>query len=323
MFRKRTCIVDTVYSLLLYLLISDIKSIKKTTFYIGSTILEFSSVLPNVITLTNKDFITTDKNKLNGLRKKYRRELLKIYFSDVYAQDHLAFAPLFIGWNRYTLLEDAPSVYKRYKEVKFLKPLLIKPWKTRLFFDLYAGPTYGKYLGTNKFCKKILYTEKSDISSDLFKGKKASYVNLFELWENSDVVKKDYIKKVYSIDKDLLDRFCDKKVIIFSQPLQEDCGLTDEEMVDVYSPYIETYKPMGVVIKVHPRDKFDYVKYFPSVSVVCNKAPMQLLNLMGLVFDVAITVCSTAVSAMPKETQIIWIGTGVNEKIVKVYGNIN
>ena len=117
-----------------------------------------------------------------------------------------------------------------------------------------------------------------------------------------------------------MQRAKDVDLLILSQPFVEDCGLSFEEMIELYKPYVEKYK--HVVIKVHPRDKFDYESYFPNVEIMTNQAPMQLLNAMGVVYPNALTVCSTALSAMPSETNRIYLGTKVNAKIYKIYGDL-
>jgi len=67
---------------------------------------------------------------------------------------------------------------------------------------------------------------------------------------------------------------------------------------------------------------FRYKKHFPQVMILDCKAPMQLLSAMGMNFKRAITVCSSAVSSMSDDTEIIWIGAKVNDKVLSVYGDL-
>lgn len=48
-----------------------------------------------------------------------------------------------------------------------------------------------------------------------------------------------------------------------------------------------------------------------------------LLFEVGLDFDRVITICSSSVSDMSANVELIWIGTEANDKIVKVYGHPN
>ena len=66
----------------------------------------------------------------------------------------------------------------------------------------------------------------------------------------------------------------------------------------------------------------DYKKYFPGITTLQTKAPQQLLSAMGIKFNIAITVCSSAVSSMDKDCKIVWIGAEIDDRIVKAYGHV-
>ena len=76
------------------------------------------------------------------------------------------------------------------------------------------------------------------------------------------------------------------------------------------------------MIKPHPRDKFDFDKYFPTIPVLRTYIPMQLLNFMGVMPHIAVTVNSTAISSLPNNVEKIMIGTKVNKKIFDRYGDM-
>lgn len=316
---KYTCLVDTNYTLSLYLLYMPLEAIGQTVFFIGNTIPQaYSKYLPNVI-------------RLNDVRTPFQRLYLRIlaklkwrfrYKTVFFAQDHISFSSQIIDTCNYTLLEDAPLIFTNYKEITFMRPFQPQSWKGKLHFFLTLGTIGRNVIGTNSQCVNRIYTEEKDSESELIKGRNAEKVDLGDLWSNSPDEKKAFIKKVFSISDVVLT--CGKKysTILFTQPLMIDCKLTEEEVVNVYKPYIDLYGKDGIVLKIHPRDTFDYLKFFTNAFIMDCKAPMQLLNAMGVVFETAITVSSTAVSAMPSATKIIWIGTHVNEKIGRVYGNV-
>lgn len=316
---KYSCLVDTNYALALYLLYMPEDAINKTLFFVGNAV-------PQLVTSKLKFVVWLDSKSYNGKIEifKHRIEaLLKWrcrHNTIFYAQDHLAFSSHIIGSNEYVLLEDAPNIFTAYKDISFMRPRPDKSLYEKIVRWILFGRIRRNILGTNSLCKKIIYTSLNDEKSELLLGKLSERVELKKLWNNASEAKKNIILNVYSLNT-ILNRVSDKKVIIFSQPLMSDCGLTEEEIIKIYKPYIEKYASRGVVVKPHPRDKFDYKRKF-NVDVLNTPAPMQLLSAMGLSFQVAITVCSSAVSSMSKETEIIWLGTEINPKIQAVYGQV-
>lgn len=320
---KYTCVVDTTYTLSLYLLLQSEQAIKDTVFFVGNAIPEnISQMLPNVIRIKND----TDSYNTRLKILKHRVEaLFKWRFrhrTTMYAQDHLVFSSHIIGSNNYILLEDAPRIYTNYKTISFMMPIFPCTLKLKFYSWLYWGRIGRRRLGTNKQCVNRIVSTKEDAGSDILIGKNCTYVNLQELWRESSEKKKNYIKEMFGVSNEIMGLPKRFSVILFSQPLMEDCKLTEQEMKEIYSPYINKYSSQGVVIKPHPRDKFDYKSNYPNVGILNCKAPMQLLNAIGVEFKTAITVCSSAVTSMPEDSEIIWIGPHVNIKIYNVYGDL-
>lgn len=299
-----TCIVDTYYAIALYLLYADTEDIAHTHFFVGSTIDDDTAQrLPHCTKITRL------KSKLL-YRITSRLKWPFIGRSKIYAQDHILIASGLIGRNKYTLIEDAPGVFAIYDKIAFLRIYKVSKWKRFKY-----GPVYQRHMGMNRQCVNRLITEYCDC--DALRGKRYELLDLRSLWLQADAAKQDFIRSVFGIERPTGD--CD--TIVFSQPLTVDCGLSDKEMADVYRPYIDKYAGR-VVVKPHPRDTFDWQAHFPGVTMLKTKAPMQLLCAMGYNFKTAITVFSTAISAMPADTKIIWIGTAVNDKIRRIYGDI-
>lgn len=145
-------------------------------------------------------------------------------------------------------------------------------------------------------------------------------ISLENLWRTSSEFKQKYIKNVYALHN--LEHLSSKRIVLFSQPLIEDAHLSKKEFVSIYKPYIDKYGAENILVKLHPRDKFDYTKYFPGITTLQTKAPQQLLSAMDIKFNIAITVCSSAVSSMDKDCKIVWIGAEIDERIVKAYGHV-
>lgn len=315
------CIADTTYSLALYILVMSMDEIMNTTFFLGDTINQkIKDKLPFVRSVPTKRWSWKKSLKYrimvscSRICNKPKR---------VYAQDHISYADVLIGEFPYTLIEDSPGGYGQLNSVSFLTPHEIykgKNLKQRIKYYLAHTPIYGKTFGTNEQCVCRLVSDPRDINSPYIKGKKFQLVSLPDLWKNSDEEKKEFILNVFSISTKSIVESSTSELLILTQPFMEDCQLTEEEMVNLYQSYIERFK--NVAIKVHPRDHFDYLKYFPQVKILDNNAPMQLLNIVGMNFSTALTVCSTALSAMPETTKRIYLGTNINSKIRNVYGDL-
>lgn len=319
---KYTCVVDTTYTLALYILLQSDEAIKSTAFFVGNAIPQtVSSLLPNVIRIDNSNGKYTRigrlKHRIEAIfRWRFRNNTI------MYAQDHLAFSAHIIGRNNYILLEDAPRIYTNYKTIKFMTPKESRNFFINFIDYVQLGPIRKMKLGTNNKCVDRIVTSEKDLDSVLLKGKKYTLVNLSLMWKNASSEKQNLIKKMFGITDAIMVLPQKCSTIVFSQPLMEDCKLTEQEMLNLYDTYIREYLKLGIVIKPHPRDKFNYKKFYPDVEILNCKAPMQLLSAMGVDFKTAITVCSSAVSSMSEDAEIIWIGTHVNSKIYHVYGDI-
>ena len=145
---------------------------------------------------------------------------------------------------------------------------------------------------------------------------KAVVVSIKELWEKSSESKKDFIKSVFYADKLSVNQI---KSILITQPLSEDCTLTENEKIELYK------KIMGgkeMAIKPHPRETTDYSAYFPNYTLIKAKVPLELLLLMGMNAEEAYTVFSTSIFDFPDNVEKHFVGTVVHPKLVTRYGRI-
>jgi len=310
---KYIFIGDATYALMLYLLYATDEMLQNTTYFMGkncgSCSLPNKIVMPPISPYTNKELI---KYRLKCL--KYRNTLKH---SEIYAQDHIFFAPALIDNLSYNVLEDCPNFFiirEERNEITFKHTL------HSLWYNFKVGRIYMRYAGNNPWCKKRIVTSGRDV--ELFKKQNLAYeqVSLSVLWNTSSEAKRQFIKNVFALPS--IDEI-QKDVVIFSQPLCNDAEMSEQEVTSIFAPYVEKYGTENILVKLHPRDTFDYQNAFPGISTLCTKAPQQLLDLMGIKFKTAITVCSSAVSSMDKDCNIIWLGAEIDERIVKAYGHIN
>lgn len=306
---------DTTYSLLLYMLYANEDMLANTTFYVGKNLMPCA--LPNKVVMP--ELSSVKSASLTRCRIKCLKYRHRLKHSIIFAQDHLYFSPALIDNLKYTVLEDCPNfftvLHSRVPKQPPFEPSLGAYWQNFKF-----GRIYQRYGGYNPWCINRIVTTKSDKQLFDTLNLNSEEVELEGLWKNASENKRNYIMEVFLLHdtKNLTKR----RVVIFSQPLKEDAGLSVNEIVSIYKPYIEHYGEKNILVKVHPRDRFDYKKLFTNIETLQTKAPQQLLTLMGLTFDVAITVCSSAVSSMGQGCKVIWLGAEIDDRIVKAYGHV-
>ncbi|HFR3771744.1 TPA: glycosyltransferase family 52, partial [Streptococcus suis] len=82
--------------------------------------------------------------------------------------------------------------------------------------------------------------------------------------------------------------------IVLTQPLSEDGYITEQEKIGKYLGIIRDLERSNVVIlKKHPRDKTRYD--FENVIVLDGTFPSEIFNLLNIVFDTAISICSSSI----------------------------
>lgn len=322
---NRVYIGYTVYSLYLYLLYSTEEEIDNTFFFIGEGI--HKSICEK---LENKHYFSDDlyepKNKISGLfyriclRYQSRRKWSFLTKSQIFAQDHFFFSAALIGKRNYTLIEDAPNVFLRHRDGLNK----IKKTPAQIIFDLnnlfrkFIENSYSGPMGDNAQCRSVLMT---NIESDpILSNKQIIQVNETEYWRRSSEAKKNKILTVFNITPEDLIQLKKRKVIVFTQNFASLGFLPEEELVDVYAERISKYPPDEIIIKKHALDRVDYRKYFPSAYVFDKNVPMQLLNLLDIRYETAITICSSAVLSFPYEINIDWIGTTGNANLFAALG---
>lgn len=318
---KNICLVDTPYALSIYLLKMSMEDIHRTMFFVGDSVnVKIARELPHYALLRNQT-AKNDWKYMSWLRFYKYIKCLSFPFAKLYVQDHLYIASQIIGPFKYVNLPDGPDYYVAWEGSAY-PPYKYRPTtiKQKIKHILSHGPMYDLKCGMNEQCTNRWITTREEEKSSYLKGRNYEYVDAAKLWESADNEKRAYIMKVFGISDEFINQGMNAEALILSQPLREDCLLTDEEMAEIYAPYVKKYP--NIAVKTHPRDKFDWKQHFPSVHVIETYAPMQLLSYMGFNPSIAITVCSTAISAMPETTKKILIGTNIHDKILHTYGDL-
>ena len=294
------------YSLLIYLLLTNTKFRKDVIF-----------IFENInIKVFKRSMIINIKNN------KYTKEiyflvlvkiLLFLYRKNilVYGQDHLLIGNKLLAANNFYLIEDGLMNYS-------INQVNQEVSKLRKIFNYLMGR--NKYLGLDKGVKKIYLTGLAPIPEEI--KNKVEIINLKELWNKKTEEEKEEILDIFGFNNSIIERLKNKKEVLYTQPLSEDAVITEEEKIEIYTKVIKNYKKETLVIKQHPREKTDYKKIFPDIEILNQSFPAELFNLLGIKFEKAITLFSTA-ALSNKNIEVDFYGTEVHPKILKRFGKMS
>ena len=320
--KRYSYIADTVYSLLLYLLMMDMEQIQETRFFFGGAI---SRAIPTTSDKYLGEVYRIDNYKLRRsnvfVRCFYRFRMWFVYLrkiagTKIYAQDHLTFSQPLICGAKYTLLEDGPGCYTNH---------YLRPFRNSFLRSLVVWVTWGRIqggiFGANNQCVNRIVTQQSDANADILRGRCIQIVNMKEMWISAREEKRELIMRFFGVSSELRSKCQKAETIILTQPFCEDTGMSVEELVEIYKPYVEKYlRNGGVLIKNHPRDTIMYSEYFPDAVCINVPVPMQLLSLLNVGFKRVVTISSSATSEFPKGTEIIVLGTSVHPMVRAKFG---
>lgn len=173
---------------------------------------------------------------------------------------------------------------------------------------------------SHKWADKIYLTSFTKVPQQI--KSKVEVINLKELWSKKTENEKKEILDFFNFTENDYNMLKTKKYILFTQPLSEDNAITEEEKVELYKKIINNYDKDKLIIKTHPREKTDYKKVFSDIEVMKQTFPSELLNLLDIKFEKAITIFSTAAVTTRKDIKVDWYGTEVHPKILKEFGSM-
>lgn len=302
---KLIAVISNTRMLLLFLLLNKIKF--DHVFFI----LEENIYIPKII----KNFLIVKKSKskyqlaFNSLYYFFRFKFLCYQFNlnkentAVWGADHITGAKFFLKRFNFALLEDgtinySPNAYKR-------------SWKNKLF----SVPAYGMHTNVRK-----IYLTQSENIPDCIKDK-VEVINVDELWNKKDYKEKMELLDILGVDVGRISILKDKSYILYTQPLSEDGIISEREKIQLYEKILANYDMNKIVIKPHPREKTDYQLFFKNIYVFYENIPSELLPLLGVRFEKAITLFSTAVLQHDRNN-IVFYGTNIHPKIYQHFGNV-
>lgn len=179
------------------------------------------------------------------------------------------------------------------------------------------GESISSY-GRDKNVEKIYLFNPEKAPFDI--KEKVKKLDLRKKWENLKKEDKENIINIFGLENLNKEEY-EGKIILLTQPLSEQKLISEEEKLQIYSKIIENYSEKEIVIKVHPREKTNYSKYF-KCQILSNKFPIEILELENIRFKKAITLYSTAINSFNYEIEKEILGTEISENLKKSRGVI-
>lgn len=324
---KYTCIACSLYGLLQYLLLQSEEDARENTFYFFSQGIpkDIQEKLPSVCPFTfnpndKKDRVKQFFQKMR-LRLTMRIRWPFVCHTKIFAQDQTSLSML-IGRNKYSLLADAPGFLALNAQKDSLTyQTLIKRRRSlsgKLESILFTPINLYAY-GDNKQCEEF-FLPSEDISHVL-NGKIVHINPLEDLWVKSSESKKKFLLGLFGVTSEDLAFLKSRTTFFFSQPIVERNTLTKGEYIALLRQIFQSYDISDLLIKAHPQDDFRYEDYFPGIQVYRKKVSIQFLQIIGVQIKKAVTICSTSVLSLPKETEVVWLGTSIHPKIERFFGS--
>ena len=316
---KKVLFVENWYGLLVYFMYN--KKFYEDTLFIFS----------------NEKFIETfKKNKISYkfLSKEEYEKILKIKFKPIKAFKKKKFE---LEYKKEILKE-----LKQYKNLEYIGHDHILStkviWNNIKEFILledglmnYEKPEYKKYvkfysklnkknlrLGLSPKVKKIFLTGLKEIPEYI--KDKVEIIDLKKCWKGKTEYEKRKVLDLFDAEK-LIKKIKEKRIIFLTQPLVDDEVLTEKEFFELLQKIFKNYDKKEIIFKVHPRDNFDYKKYFENMEYLKTQVPFEILEYMNIEIDTIVTLFSTAAYTM-KAKKIDFYGTKIHPKLLKKFGTI-
>ena len=320
------CIAPTLYPLLQYLLLMEDDIAFRHTFYFVNELIpeKVRTQLPcQCFNYFGKEL----SHKLNRRLIKLKLRFFKyvdfpfLKTAEFFAYD-LPYGSLCIGNHKYNLLPDAPNcmtLNSQYDSAEYIRMQNHANSLMGKVQRIVYGDLFVNYLGHNSQCKAVYLTEEN--TTPVLNGKTVSIQTLPSLWEKSSKRKKDFILGLFNVTATDITLLNSRPNLFFSQPLLNDCGLTESEYVDILTKIFNNYPTDSLIIKTHPRDKFNYTKHFPNILVFSKAISSQLLYITGVTPQTIITISSTAIEGFPESIACDYYGIHIHPKLEHFFGN--
>ncbi|WP_293960264.1 glycosyltransferase family 52, partial [uncultured Fusobacterium sp.] len=179
-------------------------------------------------------------------------------------------------------------------------------------------------LGVSEKVEKIILTGILPIP-EVIKSK-VEIINIEKIWTNLSKEKQKEILAIFNMKIEELEilKNNSNKILLLTQPLSEDGIVSEEEKIKMYENILIEKNIKEIYIKLHPRERTDYVKNFKNikVNIIKKDFPAEILFLLNINFNKVITLFSTAALNFKGKSEIEFIGTKDYPKLIERFGII-
>lgn len=155
---------------------------------------------------------------------------------------------------------------------------------------------------------------------------KVEIINMEEKWNSLAKEKQREILSIFNIKIEEFEALKNSinRVLLLTQPLSEDRIVSEEEKISIYKDILQKRNIKEVYIKIHPRERTDYVKEFTNIKVHIIKKdfPVEILFLLNINFSKVITLFSTGALNFKGKGEIEFIGTKNYPRLKEKFGII-
>ena len=286
------CLVSTVYSFFLYLLINEYD--ENDIFIFGPNFPKEISKNINHTYFPSIEFTYGIKmaklGSINGIYQNIRGYALYFYtyiklrillflktFNkdvEVYGHAQTPFSFMFYENKNSNIIEDGVENYivnicETHKINKFIDKILH-------FFGIYFL-NIGEAYGSHKNIKNVYLTKK--FNHPLIK-EKVKIIDIEQTWNNIPEDRKKKILNLFNININL--DSTSEIVLILTQPLSDSNLMSLDDELNIYQGFIDKFHDKHIVIKPHPRDHKNYKEIYPESEILDQYFPVELLNLIGI-----------------------------------------
>lgn len=324
---KNICLVTTVYSFFLYLLI---KGYNEDDIFIFTAWFpkEVSKNIKHIqmppVAFKGKKF--AELNSLSGIYKNiigffgyfygYLKLRILLFIKtfncdiEVYGHAQTPFSYIFFE-NTSNIIEDGVENYTaEICETHKINRLLDAFLHVCGIYYLNINECYGSH----KNVKNVYLT--NEFTHPLLKDK-VKVIDIKKLWNNKSEADKKKILEIFNVNIEGID-FNKKTALLLTEPLSEGhlISLTKEEEIDIYREMIEKFKDYQVIIKPHPRDTKDFEKIFPNMKIIDKSFPVEILTMININPTVVCSIVSTALYNFEKSKIYVYDGELTDEYIL-------
>ena len=325
---KNICLVTTVYSFFLYLLI---KGYNEDDIYIFTAWFpkEVSKNVKHIqmppVIFRGKKF--AELNSISGIYKniigffKYFYGYFKLRILlfiktfncdvEVYGHAQTPFSYIFFENENSNIIEDGVSNYSaEITETHNINPII----DTLLHICGIYFLTVGECYGSHKNIKNVYLTHERN--HPLIKDK-VKIINIKEFWNNLSNKNQDKILEIFNVNIEGID-FNKKTALLLTEPLSESgvISIEEEDEINIYNEIIDKFDDYQIIIKPHPRDTKNFEKIFPNMKIIDKHFPVEILTLININPTVVCSVVSAALYNFEKSKIYVYDGELNDELLI-------